>query len=85
MSAAKVHDFAAAFAILGGAHDPLRVVWDERAGRSDRRLLLAMAGATASDAQHWGKKTWCDLPGPLRSDIANGLQRFKGWAAKVGA
>jgi hypothetical protein len=85
LSAAKVYDFAAAFAIIGGAHDPLRAVWDDRAGRDDRRLLLAMAGTSAFDAQHWGKKNWCDLPGPVRSDIATGLRRFKGWAEKVGA
>lgn len=73
------------FAIIDGKYDALRPVWDERASRDDRRLLLALAGATAGDANLLVKRSWCEMPGPLRSDIATGLKRFKVWAAKVGA
>ena len=85
MSAAKVFDFASAFEILKGEHDPLREIWDNKAGRHDRRLLLAMAGAARLDAQWMIKKQWCELSGEVRANVATGLKRFKGWAAKVGA
>lgn len=70
-------------AILGGERDPLREVWDERAGAKDRRLLLAMAGASAADAARRVGSSWCDLPASMRGDIARGLGRFRDWAARV--
>lgn len=70
-------------AVLGGERDPLRAVWDERATAKDRRLLLAMAGVSAVEAAHRSGAAWGDLPAALRGDIARGLDRFRGWAARV--
>lgn len=85
MSAAGVVvDFAEYFAIIGGARDPLRAVWDEKASLSDRRLLLSMARATAGEALLWAGRAWCDLPAETRANIVGGLRRFKGWAERLG-
>lgn len=70
-------------AILGGERDPLRAVWDERASRKDRRLLLAMAGVGAGESVRRAGVAWCDLPASMRGDIARGLGRFRDWAARV--
>jgi hypothetical protein len=83
MSAARVFDFAAAFEILQGKHDPMRRIWDEQASSSDRRLLLSMARATASDAAAFGRREWSKLPANVRGDVVAGLARFKGWAERV--
>jgi hypothetical protein len=70
-------------AILGGARDPLRAVWDERATRKDRRLLLAMAGVGVAESARRSGSSWCDLPPAMRGDISRGLGRFRDWAARV--
>lgn len=80
---ARVFDFAAAFEILQGKHDPMRAVWDEKASHSDRRLLLSMARATASEAALWARRDWVSLPANVRGDVVAGLSRFKEWAARV--
>lgn len=83
MSAAQVFDFAAAFEILKGKYDPMRGIWDGKASRDDRRLLLAMAGVSASDAAAWQRKEWMALPAHVSGDVVAGLARFKAWAARV--
>lgn len=83
MRAAKVFDFDAAFEILKGKRDPMRRIWDDEASPSDRRLLLSMARATASDAAAYGRRAWMDVPANVRGDVVAGLERFKGWAERV--
>lgn len=82
MSAARLR-LVECRAILGGARDPLRAVWDERATLKDRRLLLAMAGVSSVEAARRSGVAWGDLPAALRGDIARGLGRFRDWAAMV--
>lgn len=83
MSAARVFDFAAAFDIIKGKHDPMRRIWDDLASPSDRRLLLAMARATASDAAAFGRREWVGLPANVRGDVVQGLKRFEDWAGRL--
>jgi hypothetical protein len=70
-------------AIIGGARDPMRAVWDEQTTLKDRRLLLAMAGAGAAESARRSGVAWCDLPADVRGDVVRGLAKFKAWAAKV--
>lgn len=70
-------------AILGGAHDALRTIWDERASGKDRRLLLAMSGRQGPEWARLASYPWGALPGEVRSEIAAGLRRFKTWAAEL--
>lgn len=83
MSAARVFDFAEAFEIIKGKRDPMRRIWDDQASPSDRRLLLAMARVTASDAAAFGRREWVDVPANVRGDVVQGLARFKEWAERV--
>ena len=83
MSAAVVVRMAEVRAILGGVRDPLRAVWDERATLKDRRLLLAMAGASQVEAARWASMGWCDLRPDVRGNVIGGLRKFRGWAEKV--
>lgn len=83
MNAAVVVRLADVRRILGGECDPLRAVWDEQASLKDRRLLLAMAGVSVTDAAAWVRLSWCDLRASVRGDVARGLERFKKWAKKV--
>lgn len=71
-------------AILGGERDPFRATWDEKASRSDRRLLLAMARATVAEAGRWSGLAWCDLRPEVRAGVVAGLRRFRGWAEGLG-
>jgi hypothetical protein len=71
-------------AVLGGERDVFRRVWDHEASAKDRRLLLAMAGASAGIQARWKSCAWADLPAALRGDVVRGLARFKGWAARIG-
>jgi len=83
MSAAVVQ-LAKCWASLGcGENDPMRAVWDVKASQKDRRLLLAMAGASVTTAAACVNKAWGDLKPAMRGDIKRGLQRFKGWAEKL--
>lgn len=69
-------------AILGGERDPMRAVWDESASGKDRRLLLLFAGCTNGfEQERLRGKAWGDLPAEVRSQIKDGLRRFKRWAA----
>ncbi|KXB31743.1 hypothetical protein AT959_05155 [Dechloromonas denitrificans] len=70
-------------AILGGERDPFRVVWDEQATTSDRRVLLAMAGEPAQSAGRLAGRAWCDLRADLRGRVLSALKRFSGWAEKL--
>lgn len=83
MSAAGAFDFAGAHELLQGKRDPMRRIWDELASLSDRRLLLAMARKTASDAGLYAKREWCALPADLRGDVVQGLKRFEAWAGAL--
>ncbi len=75
---------AAVRSILGGApHDPLGAVWDIRASEKDRRLLLAMGGASQFEAARWKSAGWSDLPAATRGDIRRGLARFRDWASRL--
>lgn len=69
--------------IIGGEYDPLRAVWDEQATAKDRRLLLAMAGKGLAEVSLFASRAWCDLPGAARAEIAGGLRRWSGWAARL--
>lgn len=80
MSAARIVDL---FAVINGERDKLRPVWDQQATDKERRLLLAMAGATMAEANAWAGRAWCDLRPEVRGNIAGGLRRFKGWAERV--
>ena len=83
MSAAAVVVLAEARRLLGGEYDPLRGVWDSKASEKDRRLLLALAGVSGVDARRLVGRAWSDLRPEVRADIASGLRRFSGWAAKL--
>lgn len=81
---AVVVQLAACWAAMGrGESDPMRAVWDDKASAKDRRLLLAMAGASVTTAARCVSMSWGDLKPAMRGDIKRGLARFKGWAAKV--
>ena len=70
-------------AIIGGERDKFRAVWDEMASPSDRRLLLAMARKTTSEAMFYQRAAWCELPASVRGDVVAGLARFQAWAARM--
>ena len=74
---------AEARAILGGVRDPLRLVWDDSASLKDRRLLLAMAGASEFEKGHLAGRAWGELSAELRGRVRLGLARFRKWAALV--
>lgn len=80
MSAAALKECRA---ILGGERDKMRLIWDERASEKDRKVLLAMAGATMAEAHYCKNKAWGDMRASLRGDITRGLARFSGWAAAL--
>lgn len=80
---AVVVDFAPFYEILQGKKDPMRAVWDERASPSDRRLLLAMARKTTSEAMFYQRAAWCELPASVRGDVVAGLARFEAWAERM--
>lgn len=68
---------------LGGARDPLRVVWDEQATDRDRRLLLAMAGHGGRGVGLLAAGAWCDLRPEVRAAVADGLRRWRAWAERL--
>lgn len=70
-------------AILGGERDPFAALWNFRASVKDRRLLLAMAGASQFEAVRWRAMAWADLPADARGDIKRGLARFRDWAQRL--
>lgn len=75
---------AEARAVLSGARDPLRAVWDESANEKDRRLLLLLAGCSNGFEQAaLTPKAWGDLRPEIRSRIKCGLAKFRKWAALV--
>lgn len=81
---AAVVRLAEARAILGGARDPLRAVWDDSANDKDRRLLLLLAGcANGFEQSTFAGKAWGDLRPEIRSRIRGGLAKFRRWAALV--
>lgn len=82
MSAARLR-LVECRAILGGARDSLRVVWDEQATQKDRRLLLAMAGRQARSAAHLSGCDWAGLSVDDREAIRGGLRRFRAWSERV--
>lgn len=82
MSAARLR-LVECRAILGGARDPLRVVWDEQATQKDRRLLLAMAGRQERSLGHLSGLGWSGLSVDDREAIRGGLRRFRAWSEKV--
>lgn len=66
--------------ILAGEVDPMRAVWDVKAGEKDRRLMLAMASCTMGEAQLLARRAWCDLSSDVRARVKAGMRRFRGWA-----
>lgn len=70
-------------AVLGGERDPFGNVWDFKATKKDRALLLMMAGKNSVDAGWLSGRAWSDLSAENRGNIKAGLRRFSGWAAKL--
>lgn len=83
VSAAGAAALAEAWRILGGALDPMRVVWDEQATDKDRRLLLAMGGLTGPVHRFKSSAAWVDLRAEDRAAIAAGLRRFRAWSERL--
>ena len=77
MSAARA---AECRAVLGGARDAFRAVWDEQATQKDRRQLLLMAGCAVPLVSRRLSCAWLDLPVEVRAEIKAALRRFKAWA-----
>jgi hypothetical protein len=70
-------------AILGGESSRLGRIWNARASRQDRRLLLALSGRRGMVWSRLADRSWQDVPPDVRAQVAAGMRRFKAWADEV--
>jgi len=70
-------------AILGGESSKLGRIWNTRASLRDRRLMLVLSGQRARLGSGLADLPWHAVPPDVRSQVVDGMRRFKAWADEV--